>query len=210
MSVNERAHTQALHARVRVSTLPCIGLGQFYLAVSAPFHAHSAAEPDNCFVTLGCNFPVCEALGHNRSAHLAPGSGGCASKSLAPRTSRGPRGESVQGRPSRGEGTQTRAHVSVRSTSEDRARPVPSSCTCTSLGLAPVSSLLRGPVWSNTRRPGPSPDSGRRHREDMALPSKRGRQLDTPLGQNGQPSPAPWKSQHICPFHRWTAEAQRG
>lgn len=31
--------------------------------LSAPFHARSAAEPDNCFVTLGCNFPVWAVLG---------------------------------------------------------------------------------------------------------------------------------------------------
>lgn len=70
---------------VHTQAAPHTSRANFISLLSAPFHAHSAAELDNCFVTLGCNFPVCEALGHDCSEHLAPGSGGCAhAKSFAP------------------------------------------------------------------------------------------------------------------------------
>lgn len=50
--------------RACVSPLsPAQAWANFISLLSAPFHAHSAAELDNCFVTLGCNFPVWEALG---------------------------------------------------------------------------------------------------------------------------------------------------
>lgn len=70
---------------VHTQAAPHTSWANFIQPLSAPFHAHSAAELDNRFVTLGCNFPVCEALGHDCSEHLAPSSGGCAHmKSFAP------------------------------------------------------------------------------------------------------------------------------
>lgn len=39
---------------------PASASPNFIPFLSAPFHAHSAAERDNCFVTLGDNLTVCE------------------------------------------------------------------------------------------------------------------------------------------------------
>lgn len=126
-------------------TRPCTAGADAARLLSAPFHARSAAELDNRFVTLGCNFPVWEAL--LRTART--GLGGCASASrprpplagLRERVRRVPAGVRA---PRRGADTGGQ----------------PSAQICSEELKAPARPLLQGPSWP-TLSPGPHPGPGR-------------------------------------------------
>lgn len=129
----ERAHPGP--ARV-CAPLPTPARADVTKLLSAPFHARSAAELDNRSVTPGCNFPVWEALGHNCSEQLAPGSVGMQASPWPPCPCR-PRGGSRRGTQQRARGSPLSPHL---------------RCTLDSTTIIPASGSSLGP----TLRPGPA------------------------------------------------------
>lgn len=143
-------------------TRPCTAGADAARLLSAPFHARSAAELDNRFVTLGCNFPVWEAL--LRTART--GLGGCASASrprpplagLRERVRRVPAGVRA---PRRGADTGGR----------------PSAQICSEELKAPARPLLQGPSWPDTQPwapPRPRQVQTRPYDKPAALPGALG------------------------------------
>lgn len=143
-------------------TRPCTAGADAARLLSAPFHARSAAELDNRFVTLGCNFPVWEAL--LRTART--GLGGCASASrprpplagLRERVRRVPAGVRA---PRRGADTGGQ----------------PSAQICSEELKAPARPLLQGPSWPDTQPwapPRPRQVQTRPYDKPAALPGALG------------------------------------
>lgn len=105
MCARVRVHRPRPCPGMCASHAPCTAWANVMWLLSAPFHARSAAELDNRFVTLGCNFPVWEAPGHN-SEQLAQARRVCA-RVPGPIPSCRPRGVRAVGS-QQGEGAQTR------------------------------------------------------------------------------------------------------
>lgn len=130
------------------------------------------SELDDCFVTLGCNFSVCEAPGRDSSEQPAPGSVG------------------AQARPSphqllRASGRGHRAGaVSLLAQRSRRGRGQPPSPAWAPQPRQQQPHLCFVLLFQpHTREPGPSliQAGGTGRLRPRALPSEKGRQVDTPL-----------------------------
>ena len=155
--VCSRVHSQALHTCVRIPTLPAPAWANVMELLSTPFHARSAAELDNRFVTLGCNFPVWEALGRCCPERLARAWEGGVPASPGSHLPPGGPGEPRQ----------------VGSAAEDTGQPSPPE-SAPRAGWHQPPSLLHGLVWvQHPEQPPPWP----RQPSDIDVPPRPTRSL---------------------------------